>query len=81
MLVHQIYVLNAGRKWGGRTLQAMLQHVSPPPFCVQHSCQPIALKSFVQLQFVEAGCDNCRFLEMDDDRDAVANLTTPNFTG
>jgi hypothetical protein len=32
-------------------------------------------------QFVEAGCDNCRFLRMDDDRDAVANLTTPNFTG
>ncbi|KIZ03639.1 putative Transcription elongation factor SPT4 [Monoraphidium neglectum] len=32
-------------------------------------------------QFIEAGCDNCRFLRMEDDRDAVTNLTTPNFTG
>ncbi|GBF97153.1 transcription elongation factor-like [Raphidocelis subcapitata] len=32
-------------------------------------------------QFEEAGCDNCRFLRLEDDRDAVANLTTPNFTG
>lgn len=33
------------------------------------------------MQFIEAGCDNCRFLRMEDDRDAVTNLTTPNFTG
>ena len=32
-------------------------------------------------QFSEQGCDNCRFLRMEDDNDAAANLTTPNFTG
>ncbi|KAI8464707.1 MAG: hypothetical protein J3K34DRAFT_525980 [Monoraphidium minutum] len=32
-------------------------------------------------QFIEVGCDNCRFLRMEDDGEAVANLTTPNFTG
>uniref|UniRef100_A0A0D9X1P1 Spt4/RpoE2 zinc finger domain-containing protein n=1 Tax=Leersia perrieri TaxID=77586 RepID=A0A0D9X1P1_9ORYZ len=32
-------------------------------------------------QFMEQGCENCPFLEMDRDHDNVVNCTTPNFTG
>lgn len=32
-------------------------------------------------QFQDGGCDNCRFLRLDDDPESVATLTTPNFTG
>lgn len=31
------------------------------------------------LQFHEAGCDNCPFLQMEGDRERVADCTTPNF--
>lgn len=57
-----------------------------PPLCAHHAA---AFPNLVlpthpharDAQFTEVGCDNCRFLHMEDDGDAVANLTTPNFTG
>eukprot|EP00199_Chlamydomonas_sp_CCMP681_P004745 CAMPEP_0119116270 /NCGR_PEP_ID=MMETSP1180-20130426/52187_1 /TAXON_ID=3052 ORGANISM="Chlamydomonas cf sp, Strain CCMP681" /NCGR_SAMPLE_ID=MMETSP1180 /ASSEMBLY_ACC=CAM_ASM_000741 /LENGTH=129 /DNA_ID=CAMNT_0007105399 /DNA_START=220 /DNA_END=609 /DNA_ORIENTATION=- len=32
-------------------------------------------------QFIEAGCENCAFLQMDEDRVRVQDYTTPNFSG
>ncbi|KAF2923990.1 hypothetical protein DAI22_07g234900 [Oryza sativa Japonica Group] len=32
-------------------------------------------------QFMEQGCENCPFLDMERDHDNVVNCTTPNFTG
>jgi transcription elongation factor SPT4 len=34
-----------------------------------------------ETQFVEAGCDNCKFLDLEGDRGRVADYTTPNFSG
>lgn len=33
------------------------------------------------LQFLESGCDNCRFLEMEEDGERLQICTTPNFSG
>ena len=32
-------------------------------------------------QFVERGCDNCEFFQMNDDRDRVVECTTPSYSG
>jgi|TARA_B110000305_G_C18799861_1_gene342151 transcription elongation factor SPT4 len=32
-------------------------------------------------QFFEEGCDNCAFFQMIDDRDRVAECTTPSYSG
>eukprot|EP00798_Chlamydomonas_sp_ICE-L_P005071 gene5071-34866_t len=32
-------------------------------------------------QFFEGGCDNCNFLQMEEDRGRVSDFTTPNFSG
>ncbi|GAU35166.1 hypothetical protein TSUD_217990 [Trifolium subterraneum] len=32
-------------------------------------------------QFRESGCENCPFLQMDEDQERVVECTTPNFNG
>lgn len=39
-------------------------------------CRPLSLS-----QFHEDGCDNCAFFQMRDDRDRVAECTTPSYSG
>jgi hypothetical protein len=36
---------------------------------------------FVDSQFRESGCENCPFLQMDEDQERVVECTTPNFNG
>eukprot|EP00877_Chromochloris_zofingiensis_P002724 jgi/Chrzof1/12452/Cz06g34340.t1 len=42
-----------------------------------HVCRLIK----TERQFLESGCDNCRFLEMEEDGERLQICTTPNFSG
>mmetsp|Transcript_4488 Transcript_4488/g.9655 ORF Transcript_4488/g.9655 Transcript_4488/m.9655 type:complete len:130 (-) Transcript_4488:518-907(-) len=34
-----------------------------------------------EMQFLESGCDNCQFLELEGDRARTSDYTTPSFAG
>ena len=45
------------------------------------SCPALAASPRPYPQFYEQGCDNCTFFQMVEDRDRVAECTTPSYSG